>query len=331
MPYRHEAMFYASQDALLEAGVPWLRDGLDAGDVIALACDAEDNDVLAAALGNHPAVRVLPQDRIYHKAVDAVAVYHDLVTTTVAASHARVRVLGEVGFGTSERALDEWRRFEAVCNHALAPLPLWSVCAYHTEHLPQSLIDTALATHPWLRTADTTAPNHDYVPPARLLNRAGPPLPPPNGEATTFALAEDGALREVRQWLRTRLDDLDTTAEAAETVVLAVGEVAGNGLRHGRPPVRVTLWVTPTYIMCDVTDRGPGFTDPLAGYTPPDPVRPAEHGAGLWVTRRLCDQVTTAQSRTGFTVRLAVTRGEPRPASARVRHLTPGRDDARDV
>jgi hypothetical protein len=32
-----------------------------------------------------------------------------------------------------------------VCNHTLASLPLWSMCAYYTPGLPQSLIDTALA------------------------------------------------------------------------------------------------------------------------------------------------------------------------------------------
>jgi anti-sigma regulatory factor (Ser/Thr protein kinase) len=118
-------------------------------------------------------------------------------------------------------------------------------------------------------------------------------------------------LGELRDWLRTRLEDVDMTAERAETVVLAVNEVAGNGLRHGRPPVRVTLWATAAHILCDVTDRGPGITDPLAGYTPPDPRNLAEHGAGLWVTRRLCDEVKTARSRTDFTVRLAVSRAEP--------------------
>lgn len=317
MPYRHEALFFASQEALLAAGVPWLRAGLDAGEVIVLACNAENNAVLAAALGDHSAVRVRPQDGIYHKAVDAVAFYHDLLTTTVAADHARVRVLGEVGFGTSARGREEWLRFEAVCNHDPAFRPLWSVCAYYRPDLAQSLLDTAHATHPWLRTPDGTTPNHDYVPPVRLLNGAHPTLPTPNGEATTVAvaLAHDGDLHEFRHLLRARLDDGDTSAEVAETVVLAVHEVAGNGLRHGRPPVRVTLWLTPTHILCDVTDGGPGITDLLAGYSPPDPLRLAEHGAGLWMTRRLCDEVTTALTRTGFTVRLAVSRGEPKPVT----------------
>jgi len=190
MPYRHEALFFVSQEALLEAGVPWLREGLDAGEVIALACEADNNAVLAAALGDHPAVRVLPQDRIHHKAIDAVAFYHDLFTTTAAADHARVRVLGEVGFGTTVRARGV-AALRGGCNHTLASLPLWSMCAYYTPGLPQSLIDTALATHPWLRTADGTTPNHDYVPPGRLLNGAAPPLPTPHDEASTVDLAHD--------------------------------------------------------------------------------------------------------------------------------------------
>lgn len=77
----------------------------------------------------------------------------------------------------------------------------------------------------------------------------------------------------------------------------------------------MTLWLTPAHIVCDVTDRGPGISDPLAGYTSPDPLRLPEHGAGLCVTRRLCDEVTTALGRTGFTVRLAVSRSEPNPAA----------------
>ena len=254
------------------------------------------------------------------QAVDAVAFYHELIIAAVAADHARVRVLGEVAFGTSARGREEWLRFEAVCNHALASLPLWSVCAYNTPDLPQSLVDIALATHPWLRTANgNIAPNPDYVAPGRLLNGAAALLPTPAGAAATLDLAHAGDLGELRGWLRARLEDVDTTAEGAETVVLAVNEVAGNGVRHGRPPVRVNLWVTPAHILCDVTDRGPGFTDPLAGYTPPDPLRIAEHGAGLWMTRRLCDEVTTARGRTGFTVRLAVSRGEPNPATSDVK------------
>jgi hypothetical protein len=133
--------------------VPWLREGLQAGEDAALVC-TKDNAALAAALGQDPRVLVLPWTRIYRGAVDAVAFYHDLVTARVAAGRPRLRLVGEVGFDTATQGHDEWSRFEAVCNHALAPLPLWSLCACDTQALPRPLLDAAGVTRPWLRGAE---------------------------------------------------------------------------------------------------------------------------------------------------------------------------------
>ncbi len=59
-------------------------------------------------------------------------------------------------------------------------------------------------------------------------------------------------------------------------------------------------------MVCDITDRGAGIADPLAGYAPPDSLQLLDGGAGLWMTRRLCVDVTTGWTPTGFTVRLTV-------------------------
>jgi len=304
--YTHEALFFDSRRALLEAAVPWLREGLQAGEDVALVCSDENNAALADALGPDPHVMVLPRTRIYHRAVDAVAFYHDLFTARVAAGQPRVRLVGEVGFDTRPQGHDEWCRYEAVCNHALAPLPLWSLCAYNTQALPRPLLDTAWVTHPWLRAGGERARNGDFVQPARLLGSLARPLEPPAAEAATVTLTELGELPGLRRWLQTRLADAQVGTEAAENAVLAVDEVAANGLRHGRPPVHVALWLTPARAVCDITDRGAGIIDPLAGYTPPDPVRLLEGGVGLWMTRRLCEDVTTGRTATGFTVRLTL-------------------------
>jgi anti-sigma regulatory factor (Ser/Thr protein kinase) len=304
--YTHEALFFDSRRALLEAAVPWLREGLQAGEHVALVCTEDNNTALAAALGPDPRVMVLPRTRIYRKAVDAVAFFHDLVTARVAAGQPRVRLVGEVGFDTRPQGHDEWCRYEAVCNHALAPLPLWSVCAYDTQVLPRPLLDTAWVTHPWLRAGGERARNGDFVQPARLLRNLAGPLEPPSAEVATFTLTELGELPGLRRWLQGRLDAAQVETEAAENAVLAVDEVAANGVRHGRPPVEVALCLTPARVVCDITDRGAGLTDPLAGYTPPDPLQLLEGGVGLWMTRRLCEDVTTGRTPTGFTVRLTL-------------------------
>jgi anti-sigma regulatory factor (Ser/Thr protein kinase) len=304
--YTHEALFFDSDRALLEAAVPWLREGLQAGEDVALLCTEDHNAALVGALGPDPHVMVLPRTRIYHKAVDAVAFFHDLVTARVAAGQPRLRLVGEVGFDTRPQGHDAWCRYEAVCNHALAPLPLWSLCAYDTQVLPRPLLDAAWVTHPWLRAGGERARNGDFVQPARLLTGLTRPLEPPAAQAATVTLTQLGELPGLRRWLQARLADAQLGTEAAEDAVLAVDEVAANGLRHGRPPVQVALWRTTASLVCDITDRGTGLTDPLAGYTPPDPLQLLEGGVGLWMTRRLCEDVTTGRTPTGFTVRLTL-------------------------
>jgi anti-sigma regulatory factor (Ser/Thr protein kinase) len=304
--YTHEALFFASRRALLGSAVPWLREGLQAGEDVALVCTEDNNTALAAALGEDTRAVVLPRTRIYRNAIDAVAFFHRLVTDRVAAGRPRLRVVGEVAFDTGTRGHDEWCRYEAVCNHTLAPLPLSSMCAYDTHALPRPLLDTAWATHPWLRAGGERARNGDYVEPARLLLAMERPLEPRPTEARTLTLTQLGELPQLRHWLRGELGTLQVGADAAENAVLAVDEVAVNGLRHGRPPVTVALWRTPTQVMCDITDGGPGIADPLVGYAPPDPLQLLEGGAGLWITRRLCDGVTSSRTPTGFTIRLTV-------------------------
>jgi anti-sigma regulatory factor (Ser/Thr protein kinase) len=103
------------------------------------------------------------------------------------------------------------------------------------------------------------------------------------------------------------LNPLAGSALASETIsefVFTANEAATNALRHGRPPVGVRAWVTPSRVLCAVTDHGSGIDDLFAGYMPAHS-DPARGGLGLWLARRLCDHVTLRRAAEGFTVRLA--------------------------
>jgi hypothetical protein len=66
-------------------------------------------------------------------------------------------------------------------------------------------------------------------------------------------------LTGMRRRLRTALDDgeLPTGADDGERLLLAVEELASNGLRHGRPPVQVTITAAGLGWLLEVSDTAP--------------------------------------------------------------------------
>ena len=75
---------------------------------------------------------------------------------------------------------------------------------------------------------------------------------------------------------------LGARADAVEAVLLAFEELASNGLRHGRPPVRVTVSQDDAGWLIDVTDAATDRTP-----TPAVDRDPAQGGLGLYLVARL--------------------------------------------
>jgi anti-sigma regulatory factor (Ser/Thr protein kinase) len=155
-------------------------------------------------------------------------------------------------------------------------------------------------------TAGGRTPNHRYVDPVTVLRRSSPFRPAPLEAADPVVhlsgLTGRTCLPDIRARLRASLAGPWWQEEIRRDFVAAAAEVAGNAFRHGRPPVELRLWTTPSRLLCTVTDRGTGFDDPLAGYLPPG--EPGVSGAGLWLARQSCDRLEAYPDRSGFTVRL---------------------------
>ncbi|WP_189166690.1 ATP-binding protein [Sphaerisporangium melleum] len=84
----------------------------------------------------------------------------------------------------------------------------------------------------------------------------------------------------------------------ADDVVLTVGELLGNAVTHGAPPVRLSLWAGTGEFCVRVTDHGPGRPRQL------DLAADAVHGRGLAIVAALADDygVTPTPDGTGKTV-----------------------------
>jgi anti-sigma regulatory factor (Ser/Thr protein kinase) len=302
----HGLLLYGSDDELLETAVPYLRAGFDVDEPGLVSCSPATSTLLQTALGEDSRTRYLNRHEIYASPSGAITSYQRIVDEHVSNGAERIRLVAEVEFGPVQVRWAEWGRYEAVVNHALRSYPLSAICAYDTRVIPAEMLASGPATHPYVARGTGHRRNPYYVEPAVYLRRT----------ATTI----DELLESTRPVLEIRdLVDLDAlrrrleralnppthTPEAAADFLLAIHEVATNAARHGQPPVNLRLWVTPTRLLCTITDHGPGFDDPLAGYSWPGTADDAATGGmGLWLARRLCDRVDAFPGDHSFTVRL---------------------------
>jgi anti-sigma regulatory factor (Ser/Thr protein kinase) len=95
--------------------------------------------------------------------------------------------------------------------------------------------------------------------------------------------------------------------DAVEDFLLAVDEMTSNAMRHGGPPVHLRLWVADDRIVCTISDRGPGWDDPFAGYGPAHGQDLSRGGMGLWLARQLCDHVDISSNGDGGGARVRLT------------------------
>lgn len=312
-PNRHHALFYASPQELLTAAVPFLRAGLDSDEVTVLVCRDEVNELLADGLAADPRLVVLPPGRFYTTAAGAVAGFRELVRGHLTAGARRVRIIGEVAFGTQPKEWAEWNRFEAVINVALAEYSLWNVCVYDTTLLPERVLADVSHSHPYLLGPESR-PNDRYASPEQTLRRLAAAEPDPAQAGTPLldvSLTTLGQLAVLREQVRLAAAVAGASDWRQNDFMIAVNEVATNGLRHGSPPVRVRVWAAPGRLVCTVIDQGDGFDDPLAGYRPATGEALRHTSGGLWLTRQCCDRVDMTRTPDGFTVRLIQALADP--------------------
>jgi anti-sigma regulatory factor (Ser/Thr protein kinase) len=106
----------------------------------------------------------------------------------------------------------------------------------------------------------------------------------------------------------------DVSSEVAEEVVLAVNEAATNAILYGSGgghPVEVAVGVKADWVEATVLDHGPALPPPslLEGG---DPEAQGAHGRGLWLLRRLVDEVRLERVKLGTRVTLRRWVGPPR-------------------
>jgi anti-sigma regulatory factor (Ser/Thr protein kinase) len=168
--------------------------------------------------------------------------------------------------------------------------------------LDDEIIEGAWRTHPEVEAGGLGDSPHYDDPQgiARALAPAADPAPLPG----LRAIAVDAELVEMRRRLADALAADGVPRARAGDALLAATELLANAHEHGRGVVGLRAGRIGDRFVCEITDGGPGFDDPFAGYIPPGC---DDSGcAGLWVTRQVADQLEFVASPDGHTARLWV-------------------------
>jgi anti-sigma regulatory factor (Ser/Thr protein kinase) len=298
--FTHSAFLYDSDAAYAVTVAAFLRDGLARGEAVAVATNPERTILLRDALGDDATeVRFLPADEWYVRPVRTIAGWARLLRAASASGRPFTRLVGDTPVGHGH---ESWVRFESAVNRSLAGLPGHLLCPYGRGSLPADLVGR---THPrlhdggWLDSAG-------YESPEQLLHDLPePPYPVPGEPLMAVPVVTVAALRaEIRErahaegWL---------PPDRIDSLVLALSELATNGIRHGGARCELRVWLTEDAVICEVTDDGTVPPGPLAGYLPPRPG--VLGGMGLWLVHQLCDAMAL-YSADGLTrARFALRRG----------------------
>src|SRR5689334_20177035 len=111
--------------------------------------------------------------------------------------------------------------------------------------------------------------------------------------AATHHVAAAADLEGVRRRVAGFASTAGLVGDRVDRLVLALSEVATNAIVHGGGAATVTMTRDGGQVVVTVWDSGNGSREgefPSAAAVRPDPTQVG--GRGLWISRRLCDEVT---------------------------------------
>jgi anti-sigma regulatory factor (Ser/Thr protein kinase) len=280
-------MLVYDADAALAGFVErFVTEGRDGNEPVVAVYVPEKQSLLRDALG--PAgngITFADAREVYTRPEAAVSRYAATLRRLLSDGASSVRVVGELPICETEWEWNTWMLYEALLNRVFDDFPAHVVCTYDERVVPEPVMQASLLTHPRVHDGEWHDSPH-FHDPAEMV-RALTPEPQPLPHLREVPAGDDAA--SFREQLAREMRAAAVLADEALAMLLAAGEIYVNALRHGRgaPTLRVGRY--DGRFVCELSDRGNGLDDPLAGYVPPRV--DAEDGAGLWVARQLTSRV----------------------------------------
>ena len=297
----HEAGFYGSDTEFRALIVPFVEEGIAAGEPVIIGYDGRKNALVHSWVTEPSAVTFLADNSLYATPARAIAAYRRLFELHVARGAGQIRITGELGHSGNGGNFEGWDRYEAAVNTVWEDFPVWGLCLYDAATAPAAVIDVVERTHPRIVSpSGTRHANSRFQEVADF--EALPPTPDPLEDTVPTIELVDASAAETRRVL-VQVGRGHVADTILNELLIGVSEAVSNALTHGRAPSTVRIWATPDRLVISVHDPGRGPADPLAGLVPAAG-RTATLGLGLWLIHQLDIDVTLKHADDGFTVRL---------------------------
>ncbi|MFG1945278.1 anti-sigma factor RsbA family regulatory protein [Nonomuraea sp. NPDC048826] len=294
-PFIHPALFYRGDRDYADAVTGFVREGLAAGEPVAVAVPGPKLELLERELGAD-AARVLMLDMTRAGRNPGRIIPGVLLDFADRHRDDHVRVVGEpIWPGRSATEYPACAQHEALINFAFSGRRLTILCPYDAEGLDPEVLLEAELTHPVLRDAAGERPSARYAPQV-VVDGHNRPLGDPAEHAALRFDADN--LAAARALAAAEAAAMGFRGDRLDDIRLVIAELGANSLDHGGGAGLIRVWREAGRLVCEVSDAG-HITDPLAGRKPVPAHVPGSRG--LLIVNLLSDLVRV-HTRAGATV-----------------------------
>jgi MEDS: MEthanogen/methylotroph, DcmR Sensory domain len=296
----HRALLYQTQDDYAATVVPFLLDGLEAGQSVWVAAPVANLETLHAELGDPPGLHLVDARDWYLRPARTLWAYLAFIDGQLAEGRSAVRLTGELHWpGDDQPLAREWLVYESMLDGLLAGTPVEVLCTYNQDLVPAPALREVRAIHQGVAGPGATVEL---------------PLPDGVGTARFEPLDVVGAVAHVEgRARRAGLAEADVQRLAA-----AAAEVLWDASERGPGTTGISTWEDGRDFSCQIEPGTAPTVDPRSGYLAPE--HSAAEGWGLWLARQRSDLLEIGVRSGGLAVRLRARLSRsrrPRPGAPR--------------